>query len=108
MEISKLWLSVAIISLITASLRFLPFIIFKNDKKTPAIITKLGRILPFAVMGMLVVYCLKDVNFTSPSGFVPALISCIVVAVLHIWKRNTLISIVSGTVCYMLLVQIVF
>ena len=108
MEISKLWLSVAVISLITASLRFLPFIIFKNDKKTPAIITKLGRILPFAVMGMLVVYCLKDVSFTSPSGFVPALISCIVVAVLHIWKRNTLISIVSGTVCYMLLVQIVF
>ena len=108
MEFSKIGLSVAIIALITASLRFLPFIVFKNDKKTPAIITKLGRILPFAVMGMLVVYCLKDVSFTSPSGFVPALISCIVVAVLHIWKRNTLISIVSGTVCYMLLVQLVF
>ena len=108
MENQIIWFSVAIIALITAALRFLPFIIFKNDKKTPAIITKLGRILPFAVMGMLVVYCLKDVNFTSPSGFVPALISCIVVAVLHIWKRNTLISIVSGTVCYMLLVQLVF
>ena len=108
MENSKIWLSVAVIALITAALRFLPFIIFKNDKKTPAIITKLGRILPFAVMGMLVVYCLKDVSFSSPSGFVPALISCIVVAVLHIWKRNTLISIVSGTVCYMLLVQLVF
>ena len=108
MENSRIWLSVAVIALITAALRFLPFIIFKNDKKTPAIITKLGRILPFAVMGMLVVYCLKDVSFSSPSGFVPALISCIVVAVLHIWKRNTLISIVSGTVCYMLLVQLVF
>ncbi len=108
MENSKIWLSVAIIALITAALRFLPFIIFKNEKKTPAIITKLGKILPFAVMGMLVVYCLKDVSFTSLSGFVPALISCLLVAVLYIWKRNTLISIVSGTVCYMLLVQLVF
>lgn len=105
---SKIWLSVAVIALITAALRFLPFIIFKNDKKTPAIITKLGKILPFAVMGMLVVYCLKDVSFTSLSSFVPALISCLLVAGLYIWKRNTLISIVSGTVCYMLLVQLVF
>lgn len=105
---SKVWLSIAIIALITAALRFLPFIIFKNDKKTPAIITKLGRILPFAVMGMLVVYCLKDVSFTSPSDFIPALISCLLVAGLYIWKRNTLISIVCGTVCYMLLVQLVF
>lgn len=108
MENSKIWLSVAVIALVTAALRFLPFIIFKNEKKTPAIITKLGKILPFAVMGMLVVYCLKDVSFTSLSGFVPALISCLLVAVLYIWKRNTLISIVSGTVCYMLLVQLVF
>lgn len=108
MENSKIWLSVAVIALVTAALRFLPFIIFKNEKKTPAIITKLGKILPFAVMGMLVVYCLKDVSFTSLSGFVPALISCLLVAVLYIWKRNTLISIVSGTVCYMLLLQLVF
>lgn len=108
MENSKIWLSVAVIALVTAALRFLPFIIFKNEKKTPAIITKLGKILPFAVMGMLVVYCLKDVSFTSLSGFVPALLSCLLVAVLYIWKRNTLISIVSGTVCYMLLLQLVF
>lgn len=108
MENSKIWLSVVVIALVTAALRFLPFIIFKNEKKTPAIITKLGKILPFAVMGMLVVYCLKDVSFTSLSGFVPALLSCLLVAVLYIWKRNTLISIVSGTVCYMLLVQLVF
>ena len=108
MDNSKIWLSVAVIALVTAALRFLPFLIFKNDKKTPAIITKLGKILPFAVMGMLVVYCLKDVSFTSPSDFVPELISCLLVAGLYIWKRNTLISIVCGTVCYMLLVQLVF
>ena len=108
MENSKIWLSVAVIALITAALRCLPFIIFRNDKKTPAIITKLGKILPFAVMGMLVVYCLKDISFSSVSGFAPALISCLLVAGLYIWKRNTLISIVSGTVCYMLLVQLVF
>ncbi|MBE6870460.1 MAG: branched-chain amino acid transporter AzlD [Ruminococcaceae bacterium] len=102
------WITVAVIALTTAAIRFLPFLIWSGDRKTPKIIEKLGKVLPFAVMGMLVVYCLKDVSFTSVSGFLPPLIGCAVVAVFHIWKRNTLISIVSGTVCYMLLVQLVF
>lgn len=103
-----IWLSVAVIALVTAALRFLPFLIWGGDRKTPRIIEKLGRMLPCAIMGMLVVYCLKGVTFTELAGFLPALISCIVVAVLYIWKRNTLISIVPGTVCYMILVQLVF
>ncbi|MBE6733055.1 MAG: branched-chain amino acid transporter AzlD [Ruminococcaceae bacterium] len=102
------WGTVAVIALITAALRFLPFIIFNSNKKAPKIVEKLGRILPYSVMGMLVVYCLKGVSFTSISGFMPALIACTVVGLLYVWKRSTLISIICGTVCYMLLVQIVF
>lgn len=103
-----IWYTVAVIALVTASLRFLPFVILGGNKKTPKIIEKLGRILPYAIMGMLVVYCLKDVSFASASGFLPTLIACLVVGILYIWKRNTLVSIVSGTVCYMILVQLVF
>ncbi|MBE5867436.1 MAG: branched-chain amino acid transporter AzlD [Lachnospiraceae bacterium] len=103
-----IWYAVALIALVTALLRFLPFAIFRGSHKTPKLIEKLSKVLPYAIMGMLVVYCLKDVDVTRVSGFLPALISCLVVAGLHIWKRNTLISIICGTVFYMLLVQLVF
>ena len=102
------WLIVAVIALVTILLRFLPFLIFRGNRKTPKIIEKLGRILPYAIMGMLVVYCLKDISFADVGGFLPQLIACIVVAVLYVWRKNTLLSIVCGTVCYMLLIQLVF
>lgn len=102
------WHLVAVIALVTAALRFLPFTVFSGKRKTPEIIEKLGKILPYAIMGMLVVYCLKDVTFTALSGWLPQSIACAVVAVFHVWKRNTLVSIVCGTVCYMLLIQMVF
>lgn len=102
------WGVIAIIALVTAALRFLPFVIFNDSKKTPEIIEKLGTILPFAIIGMLVVYCLKEISFTNVSGFLPMLIACFVVGALYIWKRNTLISIISGTICYMVLVQLIF
>ena len=105
---TQIWYAIAVIVLVTALTRFLPFILLSNGKKTPKIINKLGKMLPFTIMGMLVVYCLKDVTFTSVGGFVPAIIGCIVVASLYIWKRNTLLSIIVGTVSYMLLVQFVF
>lgn len=108
MSDSYTWIAIAVIALVTALIRFMPFIIFNGNRKTPVIIEKLGKTLPYAIMGMLVVYCLKGVNFLSPSGWVPSLIACVVVAILYIWKRNTLISIISGTLCYMLLVQMVF
>ena len=101
-------LLVAVVALITALLRFLPFLIFGENRTTPPIITYLGQVLPFAIMGMLVVYCLKDVSFRSGSFGIPEVLGCAVVALLHIWKRNTLLSIGAGTVCYMLLVQLVF
>ena len=105
---TEIWIAVAIIALTTALLRFLPFVIFGRGRKTPRIIAKLSRSLPLAIMGMLVVYCLKGVSFASPAGFLPALIACVTVAILHVWRRNTLVSIVAGTVCYMLLVQLAF
>ena len=108
MSEEKLWLTVAVIALVTAAIRFFPFLVFSSGKATPKIVEKLGRLLPFAVMGMLVVYCLKEVRFTSLSGFLPALLATVVVCGSYIWKRNTLISIISGTLCYMLLVQLIF
>ena len=102
------WLTVLIVALVTALLRFLPFLIFSDSEKTPKIIKKLSRTLPFAIMGMLVVYCLKDVNFLNYSSFLPTLIASVLVAVSYFWKRNTLISLALGTVSYMLLVQLVF
>ena len=99
---------IAVIALVTAALRFLPFVIFSDNRKIPSVIHKLGKTLPYAIMGMLVVYCLKGVSLTSVSGFFPTFIACVVVGVLYLWKRNTLISIIGGTVCYMFLVQLVF
>ena len=102
------WITVAIIALVTAALRFLPFLVFSDKRKTPRIINKLGESLPYAIMGMLVVYCLKDVRLTSVAGFAPALISAIVVGISYVKMKNTLLSILLGTVCHMVLVQMVF
>ena len=101
-------LLIAVAVLVTMATRFLPFLIFGEKRKTPAVIEYLGTVLPCAIMGMLVVYCLKDMSFLSSPFGLPELISCVVVAALHVWKRNSLLSIGGGTVCYMLLVQLVF
>lgn len=99
---------IAVIALVTAGLRFLPFLIFGENRKTPPLVTYLGQVLPYSIMGMLVVYCLKDVSFNAAPFGIPEAIGCAIVALLHVWKRNTLLSIGAGTVCYMLLVQFVF
>lgn len=101
-------LLIAVVALVTIALRFLPFLIFGENCKTPPLVAYLGQVLPYAIMGMLVVYCLKDVTLTAHPFGIPEAIGCAVVALLHIWKRNTLLSIGAGTVCYMLLVQLVF
>ena len=106
-DMHDVWI-VVVAALVTMLTRFLPFLIFGNGKKTPDIIVYLGKVLPYAIMGMLVVYCMKDVSFLSWPHGLPELISCVLVAALHIWKRNSLLSIGGGTVCYMLLVQLVF
>ena len=101
-------LTIAVCALVTAGLRFLPFLIFGENRKTPDIIAYLGQVLPFAIMGMLVVYCLKDISLLNAPFGIPEAIGCASVAGLHVWKRNTLLSIGAGTVIYMLLVQFVF
>ena len=98
---------VAVIALVTIFLRFLPFLIFRN-RTSPAFVTYLGKVLPFAIMGMLVVYCLRNISFSAIPFGIPEVISVALVVGLHVWKKNTLLSIISGTVCYMLLVQFVF
>ena len=100
--------TIAVCALGTAALRFLPFLIFGENRKTPPVITYLGRVLPFSIMGMLVVYCLKDMTFSAAPFGIPEIIGCATVAGLHIWKRNTLLSIAAGTVSYMLMVQFIF
>lgn len=93
---------------VTMRTRFLPFLIFGEKREIPAVISYLGRVLPYAVMAMLVVCCLKGLDFSAPGSFVPELLCTALVAGLHAWKRDTLLSIGVGTVAYMLLVQLVF
>lgn len=92
----------------TVITRALPFIVFPSGKDTPEYIKYLGRALPPAVFGMLIVYCLKNVDFVSGSHGAPELISIAAVTLLHLWKRQMLLSIAGGTVLYMALVQTVF
>jgi len=101
-------LTIAIAAVVTILLRFIPFAVFKKGRKTPKVIKYLGKVLPFAIMGMLVVYCLKDVTFTGLSGWLPALIAGALVVVVYVLSRKTLLSILGGTICYMALVQFVF
>ncbi len=95
-------------AVVTALLRFLPFLIWNGKRKTPAYILFLGKYLPYAIMGMLVVYCLKGVEILSFPHGLPELIAVVAVALLHIWKKNTLLSIIGGTALYMFLIQVVF
>lgn len=99
---------VAVIAAVTIILRFAPFLIFGGKRKTPEIVTYLGKVLPFAIMGMLVVFCLKGVSPTVYPYGLPELIACVLVVILHVWKRSTLLSIIGGTACYMILIQFVF
>ena len=101
-------ITILMISLGTMSMRFLPFLIFPAGKPTPKYIQYLGRVLPGAVFGMLVVYCLKNVSVTSFPFGIPELIGIAVTAVLHLWKKQMILSMGAGTVVYMLLVQFVF
>ncbi|MBQ3530715.1 MAG: branched-chain amino acid transporter permease [Oscillospiraceae bacterium] len=88
--------------------RFLPFVLFSGNKKTPKFIEYLGKALPAAIFALLVVYCLKNVDITSGSYGIPEAISVAVVTALHLWKRKILLSMAGGTFCYMILVQLVF
>lgn len=97
---------VAIIAAVTALLRFLPFLVFDGKRKIPSVVRYLGTVLPCAIMAMLVVYCLKGISFGAAVQWLPSLIAVAAVVGLHVWKRNTLLSIIGGTACYMLLIRL--
>ena len=97
---------ILVMSLATVLLRLLPFMVFRD--RTPAYVTYLGRVLPPAIIGMLVIYCLKDVSLTVRPFGLPELIASACIVGAQVWKRNSLISILAGTVIYMALIQLVF
>lgn len=101
-------LMVLVMAAVTFLLRFLPFVIFPAGKETPEVIVYLSKALPCAIMGMLVVYCLKGVSIIEGSHGIPELIALAVVFVLHKWKHNSLLTISVSTIIYMILVQLVF
>ena len=108
MTLTEQMITIGLCVIGTMATRFLPFIIFNSKKPTPKYIEYLGKALPAAIFGMLVIYCLKNVSVFSGSHGLPELIAIILTILLHLWKRQTLLSIAGGTVCYMLLVQMVF
>ena len=108
MNVTQQLITIGIVALITALTRFLPFLIFPASKPTPKYVSYLGKVLPPAVFGMLVVYCLKSTSVLAYPYGLPELIACLAVVALHLWKRNTLLSVGAGTILYMFLVQFVF
>lgn len=108
MTTTQIIITIAALTLATVITRFLPFAVFSENRETPEFVKYLGKYLPSAVFGMLIVYCLKDVSILGGSHGLPELIAIVLTAAVHLWKRQTLVSIAVGTVSYMLLVQFVF
>jgi branched-subunit amino acid transport protein AzlD len=98
--------TIGLCALGTLATRYLPFLVFSEKRPTPAFVQYIGKYLPSAVFGMLVIYCLKDVSFVSGTHGIPELIAIAVTVALHKWKRQMLLSIAGGTVCYMLLLHL--
>lgn len=108
MNLTEQIITISMVILGTAITRFLPFLIFPAGKETPKYIRYLGNVLPPAVFGMLVIYCLKDVSIFTGSRGIPELLAIALVIGLHLWKRQMLLSIAGGTIFYMALVQLIF
>lgn len=107
MTLTEQIITISLMGLAVMTTRFLPFALFQG-RKTPKYVQYLGTVLPAAVFGLLVVYCLKNVDITTGSHGIPELIGIIVTIVLHVWKRQMMLSIAGGTITYMILVQTVF
>ncbi|MBQ3137513.1 MAG: AzlD domain-containing protein [Clostridia bacterium] len=101
-------ITIAVMVLATVIMRYLPFILFPDNKPTPPFIHYMGKVLPPAVFGFLIIYALKNVNITEGSHGIPELIAIAITAAAHLWKNQMLISIAAGTVSYMLMVQFIF
>lgn len=99
---------ILIMSIITFGLRAAPFILFSRNRTTPKVITYLGNGLPPAVIGMLIIYCVRNVSVQAFPYGLAEMFSIAFVAILHLWRKNTLLSIVGGTLLYMVFVQFIF
>ncbi len=108
MTLTQQMITIAMCVIGTLAMRALPFLVFSSKNPTPKILKYLGAVLPAAIFGMLVVYCLKGVDILSPSHGLPELIAICAVVGLHLWRRNMILSIFVGTALYMILVQLVF
>lgn len=108
MSFTEQMITIGMAVLGTALTRFLPFLFFTPGKPAPKYIQYLGKVLPSAVFGLLVVYCLKSVSLFSGNHGLPEALSIGAVVGLHLWKRQMLLSVAGGTICYMLLVQLAF
>lgn len=108
MTLTQQIITIAVVVLGTMLTRFLPFWVFPADKPTPGYVLFLGRLLPPAVLGLLVIYSVKDVEWTGGLYGLPEILGILLIVGLHIWKRNMLLSIAGGTVFYMVLVQYIF
>ena len=100
--------SIAVMAAVTFLTRALPFLLFDRGEHPPKLVLYLGRVLPPAIIAMLIVYCLKGITFTTPAGWAPPLLAGGTAVLLHIWKNNDLLSIFGATVLHMVLVQAVF
>lgn len=98
----------ALVAAATVTTRFLPYVLFPEGRKVPAVITYLGKVLGPAVFGLLVVYCLRHVSLAAPSHGIPELIACLVTIGLYVWKRNMILPMAGGTLTYMLLLRLFF
>ncbi len=101
-------IQIAVMAVITAAIRFAPFALFPEGRKKPKFITYLGTVLPYAIIGMLVVYCFKNITFFEAPHGLPEILAGIIVVLLHIWKKNTLLSVFGGTAIYMVLINFIF
>lgn len=100
-------LIILVAAIVTATLRFAPFIVWNGKRKTPEYIVWLGNVLPYAIMAMLVVYTLRNTDFAAVAGWLPAIAGVAVTGGVQAWKHNSVYSILAGTICYMVLIQII-
>ena len=108
MSSPEIFAMILAVALGTAVTRFLPFFLFPKGKEPPKAVRDLGRMLPAAAMGLLLVYCLRQTEFLVWPHGLPEMIAAGATAVVHLWKKNVLLSIAGGTLLYMFLVQVVF
>lgn len=108
MTTTHTYLAIAMIALVTALLRFLPALLFSRMERTPRFVIRLGQDLPKAALGMLVIYCLKDLDFTSLQGYLPATVACVLAVFSYAMKKSSLFSVLLSTIAYMLIVNLFF